>query len=464
MRGICSGPLFLVLLSTSGCPDGPGSPAADRGLPDLLGADRGAAAEAGIPDVSVADAPGDAAPAALRSLVLVGGGALGAEEAAILGRVVTLAGGKGKARIGVITAGAVPPSQDPQAGTSQAYNSQANGAWYVARFKLHGAADAQWIPLDLDRVSNNAAAKVVAQVKQMTGFIIGSGSQTRLLSCLVAAGHKDSPALAALRQRYEAGAVVAGTSAGATFLGGALMVTGGESYQALRHGAKTAADPKLPWALTYHAAGGAGLLTDGPLDTHCAERGRQGRLLRLAAHGGMVRAYCVDEATALVVTAAGTSAAQMEVLGAGGVSVLDLTQAKQGAPKPWSLTAARLTYLSHGDRFSPASGALTPPAWKTPLKGREWYTSPIVPSADIFSSPANLAGGVRKNPRELVRLSTRLVDHQSATSATGRSFETGPAFTVTLTRGAATAGYQGKQGGRNYYSYEQLQLDLVPQP
>jgi len=396
-----------------------------------------------------------------RKLVLMGGGGLGSASDAIFGKVIELAGGKGKARLGIITAGSIPESKDPRAGTSEAYNSKANGAWYVKELKKYGAADATWLPIDLDHVSNNASAKVVAQVKQMNGFVLGSGDQSRLVACLLLAGHKDSPVMAAIRQRFQAGAVVAGTSAGTAFLSPPPMVTGGESYEALRHGALTKPDPAAPRKLTYDAAGGAGFFTHGPLDTHCSERGRQGRLLRLASDRKKTRAYCIDEATALVVSGL-PGVVQMEVLGLGGVWILDLAFAKAGtASGHWSLAGARATYLSRGDLYMPETGKVLTPTWKTSLAGREWYVSPLSPSTDIFSSPKNLASGKRKNPRELVRMATRLVDHQSAYTTHGKTYETGPAFKVTLTRGLATTAFQGKLDSVNYYAFHWLRLDIA---
>jgi len=92
-----------------------------------------------------------------KSLVLVGGG-LQDNNAAVYDKIVALAGGRGVARIGIITAASIPESQDPDAGTPEASNARANGEYYAALFKnTYGAADAQWIPIDLDTISNNAA-------------------------------------------------------------------------------------------------------------------------------------------------------------------------------------------------------------------------------------------------------------------------------------------------------------------
>ena len=418
----------------------------------------------GPPAEADAGAGYDLAPAAdagqppATKLVLVGGGGLGSARAEILGRVVQLAGGKGAARIGVITAGALPERLDPGAGTASAYNAKANGAYYVKALSDLGAA-AEWIPLDLDLQANNSAPAVVARVQKMTGFMFGSGSQSRLLQCLTLTGQKDSPLLAALRRRFEQGAVVAGTSAGAAVMASGAMITGGESYEALLYGAKTAALRAVSWTLTYNPKGGLGLFSAGLIDTHTSGRGRQGRLLRLALDRGASAAYGLDETTALVAV----QGQDMQVLGARGVWVFDLTGAKVSPAAGLAITGVRASYLSRGDRFAPATGALAPPAWKTPLQGREWYKSPLSQPADIFSSPRNLNAGKRKNPLELTRLATRLVDHQTARTAAGTTHETGPAYRVTLTRGKQTIGHQGKLNGTNHYSFTGLELTITEQ-
>lgn len=75
-------------------------------------------------------------------LLLVGGG-LKDDNAVIYQRLVQLAGGS-QARIGVITAASIPPSQDPDAGTANARNSKSNGEFYAQLLKTYGAQDAQY--------------------------------------------------------------------------------------------------------------------------------------------------------------------------------------------------------------------------------------------------------------------------------------------------------------------------------
>ena len=101
-------------------------------------------------------------------LLLIGGG-LKDDNAAIYQKLIQLAGGSGQARIGVITAASIPESDDPDAGTAEARNSKSNGEFYANLLETYGAADAQWIPIDLDQIGNNSNPQVVDQINQRLG-------------------------------------------------------------------------------------------------------------------------------------------------------------------------------------------------------------------------------------------------------------------------------------------------------
>lgn len=108
------------------------------------------------------------------------------------------------------------PANDPVADDpATCSNSVCNGTYYVDLFKnTYGAADAQWIPIDLDHVPDNASRSVVDRIDSMTGFFFGGGGQSRLVTTLLRSDNSDSPALAAIRAGFAAGAAVMGTSAG----------------------------------------------------------------------------------------------------------------------------------------------------------------------------------------------------------------------------------------------------------
>lgn len=75
---------------------------------------------------------------------------------------------------------------------------------------------------------------------------------------------------------------IGGTSAGTTILESAPMVTGGESYDALRYGANDYSDSNYPDDLSYLKEGGFGFFNYSCyLDSHFGSRGRQGRMIAL---------------------------------------------------------------------------------------------------------------------------------------------------------------------------------------
>ncbi|WP_258049565.1 cyanophycinase [Streptomyces finlayi] len=223
------------------------------------------------PAVAATDSP----PASRHggSLVLVGG-ALKEDNTQVYGEIIQRAGGS-RARIGVITAASVPPSQDPDAGDPErCSNSRCNGAYYAGLFERHGAADAQWIPVDLDSVSHADSDAVVRQVNAMTGFFFGGGDQSRYLTTLLhGAAHTDTKVLAAIRAKLARGAVVAGSSAGAQIAAGRDMVTGGESYEGLRDGSSPGYFDD-PTRLGYEPGGGFAFLHSGLIDTRLRHRPR----------------------------------------------------------------------------------------------------------------------------------------------------------------------------------------------
>lgn len=393
-------------------------------------------------------------------LVLVGGG-LKDDNSAIYQRFIQLAGGSGQARIGVITAASVPESQDPNAGTATASNARANGEYYANLLRSFGAVDAQWIAIDLDKISNNSNPQVIAQINSMSGFFFGGGDQSRLTQTLQTANRSDSPALAAIRARSNAGAVLLGTSAGTAIMVSGPMVTGGESYNALRYGPYSTPSGD---DLSYDAQGGFGFFNYGLLDTHFSERGRQGRIVRLADYTQVPLAFGVDENTGLVVQNNPTlGQVEMEVIGAGGVYVFDLRNAERGTGSSWALYDVLANYLTSGDRYRPQTGQFVIASGKTSLRGREAYNSAKTASGDIFSSPDNSISTGRKYPREFTNVSTDLFNSKSI-STLGRTYETNPRYRVDLIKSTQfnSQAYQGTVAGKSLISYLRMLMDIRP--
>nr|WSW70817.1 cyanophycinase [Streptomyces sp. NBC_00995] len=363
------------------------------------------------------------------SLVLVGGG-LKDDNAQVYGEIIDRAGGKGRARIGVLTAASVPESQDPHAGDpATCSNSACNGAYYAGLFTRHGAADAQWIPVDIEHVAAADSDRVVEQINSMSGFFFGGGDQYRYVTSLMhGAAHTDSKVLAAVRAKLAHGAVVAGSSAGAQIMAGSDMITGGESYEGLRDGSSAGYFDDAT-KLGYRPEGGFDFLHSGLLDTHTGTSGREGRSLRLAADTGHQRVYALEENTALVVERAGSRDESMRVVGPNGLAVFDLRHARahEGA-SGWSLTGAGYSYLTDGDRYDPRQWRVRPARDKAPLLPRGQTAVPG--NDDVFSSMGN-PDGVPYSFLNTVRALAASAVQREATAST---FESGPRFTVTFAK------------------------------
>ncbi|GHF97824.1 cyanophycinase [Streptomyces hydrogenans] len=414
----------------------------------------GALSVALLTGASPAHAGHGPAPARTGSLVLIGGG-LKESNTQVYGEIVKRAGGPG-ARIGIITAASVPESQDPYAGDPErCSNSACNGTYYADLFKRHGAADAQWIPLDLDHVTNAESDAVVAQVESMTGFFFGGGDQYRYVTTLLRGEeHRDSKVLAAIRAKLAHGAVVAGSSAGAQIASGPDMVTGGESYEGLRDGSAPGYFDD-PTRLGHLPEGGFGFLRSGLVDTHTGAYGREGRALRLASDTGHDRVYALEENTALVVDRPGTPHEQLTVLGPNGVAVLDLRDARaHDTANGWTLRRARYSHLSDGDRYD--ARTWTPRVHPAKQLLRPVGTEPVPADTDVFHSAAHPDGV----PYAFRTTAGALAATRAQNSATATTYETGPRFTVTFTKAPGFAAFT--DDARTARTLVDLRIDIAP--
>lgn len=392
--------------------------------------------------ITLAIPPSKTHAATSKKLVLAGGG-LDSNDGQIYQTIVRLAGGPDVARIGVITA---------------AGGGEERGALYSRLFtQTYGAAHAEWIPIDLDRIENNSSPDVIRQINSMTGFFFGGGQQTRLIESFYLSDRSESPALTAIRQKYEQGAVISGSSAGAAIQTNvALFTPGGESYESFRYGPFTKPVNKNDY-MYYDPLGGFKFFSYGLIDTHFSERGRQGRLISVGLDAQQVRGFGIDEDTALVVTDADTPDARMQVIGEGGVTIVDLSQVHIEKDKYTSAYGARMTYLTQDDIYAPATGTITFAPWKSVLIGEQTFKTKTMTSSDIFSSPDNDRDGAHAFTNLAIRLF-----QSSITELTGNSHESRPTYEVKMTKStdALAAAYSGSQNSEDFYSYQNLLVDI----
>jgi cyanophycinase len=171
------------------------------------------------------------------------------------------------------------------------------------------------------------------QVRDATGIFLTGGNQLRLSSTLGGTRLAN-----AILDRFQAGAVIAGTSAGASAMSSHMIAFGASG-----------ATPKHRMAAI---AAGLGVLPGVIVDQHFQQRNRLGRLLSLIAQNPSLLGLGVDEDTAGVV---GPDQI-LEVIGRGSVTVVDGAAAETDAweikgHKPVMISGVVLHSLPAGYRF-----------------------------------------------------------------------------------------------------------------
>jgi cyanophycinase len=214
-------------------------------------------------------------------------------------------------------------------------------ARYGELFTEMGAARVTGLrPLTREEADDPAAS---ATVMGANGVFLTGGNQVRLVS--VIGGTRLEDALFSARDR---GAVIAGTSAGASAVA-AHMVAFGRPGASPRH-------------RMVHISAGLGLIEDVIVDQHFEQRGRMGRLLAAVALSPKLLGLGLDEDTAAIVYADRT----VEVVGKGSVTIVDgskvSTDAYQiKAHRPMMVSGAVVHALPAGYWFDLRARKLIPP-------------------------------------------------------------------------------------------------------
>ena len=173
----------------------------------------------------------------------------------------------------------------------------------------------------------------VRQLDDATGMFLTGGNQLRLSSTI------GGTLLAeAVMERFRDGAVVAGTSAGASAMSSHMIAFGASG-----------GTPKHRMAAL---AAGLGVLPSVIVDQHFQQRNRYGRLLSVIAQNPSLLGLGVDEDTAGVVGPDGV----MEVIGRGSVTIIDGAGAETDAwevkgHRPVMISGVALHVLPSGYRF-----------------------------------------------------------------------------------------------------------------
>ncbi len=218
------------------------------------------------------------------TLVIVGGGGMPQE---IMDAFLSASGGKGG------SVGIIPTSTSDPDGALKEWKEDLDKAGLT------------FVPLDVRAREDSSRPELLEQARRCTGFWFSGGDQGRVGDKIVG-----TPLQKVIRERYEAGACVGGTSAGAAIMS-KVMLTGDD-----RHG-KEALSEFGPGA--YQTREGMGFLPDGVIvDQHFLRRGRENRLFSVIMERPDHLGLGIDEATALVV-----KEGRAKVLGKRSVMVFD---------------------------------------------------------------------------------------------------------------------------------------------
>jgi cyanophycinase len=264
-------------------------------------------------------------------VIIIGGAEDKVRDRVILSRFASLAGGR-DATVAVISTAS---SMGLEAGERY---KQVLGELGVPRVQtIHAVTRAQ---------ANDEQAAVT--IRTATGIFMTGGNQLRLSSTIGGTRLAD-----AVLDQFRKGAVVAGTSAGASAMSSHMIAFGASG-----------ATPKHRMA---QIAAGLGVLPGVIVDQHFQQRNRLGRLLSLIAQNPSLLGLGVDEDTAGVVGPDHI----MEVIGRGSITVVDGAQSETDA---WEV---------HGHRPLMISGVVLhslPAGYRFDLRRRERVVAPTLHS------------------------------------------------------------------------------------
>jgi cyanophycinase len=236
---------------------------------------------------------------ARRTLLIIGGAEDRIGRSVVLKRFIKLAGGRSSHLVIIPTA--------------SSFALEVSEAYTDVFTRLRGGEVSVVHPTTRREAGN---PEMVAALDAATGIFITGGSQVKLAQNIVGTAVGD-----AVVRAYERGAVIAGTSAGASIMSRFMISLGEEGL--------------TPKQRASQISAGLGLIEDVIIDQHFDQRGRYGRLMSMVAVSPNLLGMGIDENTAAEIRG-GTV---MSVIGAGSIFVVnarnaitDAPDARRGAP------------------------------------------------------------------------------------------------------------------------------------
>jgi cyanophycinase len=346
--------------------------------------------------------------------LVIAGGALQASSGAIFRALVRAAAGP----IAVFGTASAEPARVAALAVADIHNAGGRGV----------AVDIT--PENAARTASDPATLEV--LRGCGGYWFEGGDQRRIVAAFAPQG-RASPVLETIRARFNAGAAVGGTSAGAAMMSDP-MIADGTSLEALRAGEAT-------------LERGLGFLSGALIDQHFLKRGRFARLVLGMAQAKVKLGLGVDEDTALVMPSAGP----WQVIGSSSVALFE-------APalfEPGRIRDVAFSLLSQGDSFDPQGRAIIVSRARPAISADEYCTPGVQFDANLSAPDAlnrlaqNLASSLEASASGLVM-----------TGSSSASFSD-DAWRVVLEKTSRTQGFYG-HGDGNAYTVVRVGLRLEP--
>ncbi len=389
-----------------------------------------------------------------KGTLFIVGGALASTNQEVYDKFIELAGGKEKAKIGVIPA------------ASGNLNSSKS---FIKDLIQYGVPEENLVLLpiavrddsktkDVDEstwIENSKKQEVADKIKGLTGVWFVGGDQTRITKAMLNADGSSTVALDAMWAMYKNGGVIGGTSAGAAIMS-TPMLAGGTSLGAINNGFTTTyGDQNSQLSGPAYVEAGLGFFEYGIVDQHFDARARLGRLIVTSYEyrDKYSMGFGIDEDTAMIYYG---STNTIEVIGKGGVTIVDISKAvKDDRSKQLSMKNVILNFIEPGDKFNAETKDYTISDTKDLTNGYEYYyvPGPII-STGVFSGYNQVKEFIMYN----------LVDNEAVAEIKSYCYdENGIGAELLFKKTAETKGYWGyRNGNQDGYSATGVVLDIKP--